>query len=318
MPLNLDRSSAEIVLIVDDVPENLSVLHDALDESGFTVLVAINGESALARARQSLPDIILLDAMMPGMDGFEVARRLKADFSTRHIPIVFMTGLTETEHVVTAFNAGGTDYVTKPVRTGEVIARLQAHLASSRQMKQARNALDAFGQASLCVHPGSGRLTWQTPLARKLLGHYFGGEYEHAPGAILNWILSTTASYRKDPSAPILPLNIVQTGRRLILTLHEQTSDGEWLIVLREENDTAQIESLISNFGLTRREAEVLYWVTRGKTGPDIGDILGTSPRTVNKHLEHIYEKLGVETRTAAANLALTRLRTPGTEAASG
>ena len=318
MPLNLDRSSAEIVLIVDDVPENLSVLHDALDESGFTVLVAINGESALARARQSLPDIILLDAMMPGMDGFEVARRLKADFSTRHIPIVFMTGLTETEHVVAAFNAGGTDYVTKPVRTGEVIARLQAHLASSRQMKQARNALDAFGQASLCVHPGSGRLTWQTPLARKLLGHYFGGEYEHAPGAILNWILSTTASYRKDPSAPILPLNIVQTGRRLILTLHEQTSDGEWLIVLREENDTAQIESLISNFGLTRREAEVLYWVTRGKTGPDIGDILGTSPRTVNKHLEHIYEKLGVETRTAAANLALTRLRTPGTEAASG
>ena len=261
MPLNLDRSSAEIVLIVDDVPENLSVLHDALDESGFTVLVAINGESALARARQSLPDIILLDAMMPGMDGFEVARRLKADFSTRHIPIVFMTGLTETEHVVAAFNAGGTDYVTKPVRTGE---------------------------------------------------------YEHAPGAILNWILSTTASYRKDPSAPILPLNIVQTGRRLILTLHEQTSDGEWLIVLREENDAAHIEALLSAFGLTRREAEVLYWVTRGKTGPDIGDILGSSPRTVNKHLEHIDEKLGVETRTAAANLALTRLRTPGTETASG
>ena len=99
MPLELDRSNSDLVLIVDDVPENLSVLHDALDESGFTVLVAISGEAALARARQGLPDIILLDAMMPGMDGFEVARRLKADFSTRHIPIIFMTGLTETEHV---------------------------------------------------------------------------------------------------------------------------------------------------------------------------------------------------------------------------
>lgn len=314
MPLNLDRSSSEIVLIVDDVPDNLSVLHDALDESGFTVLVATNGESALARARQSLPDIILLDAMMPGMDGFEVARRLKADFSTRHIPIIFMTGLTETEHVVAAFNAGGTDYVTKPVRTGEVIARLQSHLASARQMKQARSALDAFGQASISVHLESGRLTWQTPLARKLLSHYFTGESEQAPGAILNWIQSTSISQRKAPGSPVLPLNIVQAERRLILTLHEQTADDEWLIVLREENDAAQIEALISGFSLTRREAEVLYWVSRGKTSPDIGSILGSSPRTVNKHLEHIYEKLGVENRIAAANMALNRLRNNGVE----
>ena len=92
---------ADVVLIVDDVPDNLAVLHDALDESGFTVLVATNGESALARARQSLPDVILLDAVMPGMDGFEVARRLKADYTTQQIPILFMTGLTETEHVRT-------------------------------------------------------------------------------------------------------------------------------------------------------------------------------------------------------------------------
>ena len=91
-----DRPISDIVLIVDDIPENLSLLHDALDESGYTVLVATNGESALQRARKSLPDVILLDALMPGMDGFEVARRLKADFATHHIPIVFMTGLTET------------------------------------------------------------------------------------------------------------------------------------------------------------------------------------------------------------------------------
>lgn len=312
-PATLDRSNTDVVLIVDDVPENLSVLHDALDESGFTVLVATNGESALARARQGLPDIILLDAMMPGMDGFEVARRLKADFSTRHIPIVFMTGLTETEHVVAAFNAGGCDYVTKPVRTGEVIARVQSHLLNARQMRQARSALDAFGQATIAVAPGNGRITWQTPLARQLLDSYFDGEHEVAPQSVLNWITSSASLHRHDPGTALLPLNIVQSSRRLSFTLHDRTADGEWLLVLREENDAAQIEALISHFALTRREAEVLYWVSKGKTSPDIGEILGSSPRTVNKHLEHIYEKLGVENRTAAANLALSRLRPFGT-----
>src|SRR5512134_2610279 len=111
--IDFDRANSDVVLIVDDVPDNLSVLHDALDESGYTVLVATHGEAALASAAQALPDIVLLDAMMPGMDGFEVARRLKAAPQTAHIPIIFMTGLTETEHVLAAFEAGGADYVTK-------------------------------------------------------------------------------------------------------------------------------------------------------------------------------------------------------------
>ena len=101
----LDRSQSDVVLIVDDVPDNLAVLHDALDESGYTVLVATHGEAALQRAAQALPDIVLLDAMMPGMDGFEVARRLKALPATAHIPIIFMTGLTETEHLEAALSA---------------------------------------------------------------------------------------------------------------------------------------------------------------------------------------------------------------------
>ncbi|MES2089488.1 MAG: response regulator, partial [Pseudomonadota bacterium] len=88
----LDRSRTDVVLIVDDVPDNLSLLHDALDDAGYTVLVATHGEAALQRASQSVPDIILLDALMPGMDGLEVARRLKAQPETSHIPIVFMTG----------------------------------------------------------------------------------------------------------------------------------------------------------------------------------------------------------------------------------
>ena len=301
------RSISDIVLIVDDVPENLSLLHDALDEAGHTVLVATNGESALQRARHSLPDVILLDAMMPGMDGFEVARRLKADFATQHIPIVFMTGLTETEHVVAAFAAGGADYVTKPIRPAEVLARIAAHMQNARQMKQARSALDAFGQATVAVHAASGKLVWQTPLARKLLNDYFANPEEVAPPELLQWIADAHQA-RRDGREPATLLQ-ADGSRRLLASFHDQTGDDEWLVVLREENDASAVESLIAAFRLTRREAEVLYWVVQGKTSKDIGDILGSSPRTVNKHLEHVFEKLGVETRTAAANLALGKMR---------
>jgi DNA-binding response OmpR family regulator/DNA-binding CsgD family transcriptional regulator len=304
----LDRTSSDIVLIVDDVPENLSLLHDALDEAGYTVLVATNGESALQRAHHSRPDVILLDAVMPGMDGFEVARRLKADLVTQHIPIVFMTGLTETEHVVAAFAAGGADYVTKPIKPQEVLARIAAHMQNARQMKQARTALDAFGQATLAIRASDGRLVWQTPLARKLLGEYFSIQHDQAPMQILAWISEAQKAASESRELPVL---VAQESRRLLATLHDPSSwghEGEWLLVLREENHASTIEALMGAFRLTQREAEVLYWVSKGKINKDIGEILGTSPRTVNKHLEHVFEKLGVETRTAAASLAMRKL----------
>ena len=306
-PDTLEHDISEIVLIVDDIPENLSLLHDALDESGYTVLVATNGESALQRARQSLPDVILLDAVMPGMDGFEVARRLKADFVTHHIPIVFMTGLTETEHVVAAFAAGGADYVTKPIRPAEVLARIGAHVHNARQMRQARTALDAFGQATVSVRASDGKLVWQTPLARSLLSEYFACNGKEAPHRLLAWIDEAIGA--KSLGRPPNQLVCTSGSKRLLASFHDQTGDEEWLVVLREEDDASAIDSLVAAFRLTLREAEVLYWVTLGKTSKDIGEILGSSPRTVNKHLEHIFEKLGVETRTAAANLASSKMR---------
>lgn len=307
---DFDRLNTDLVLIVDDVPDNLSVLHDALDEAGYTVLVATNGESALRRAAQSLPDVILLDALMPGMDGFEVARRLKADFTTQHIPIVFMTGLTETEHVVAAFSAGGADYVTKPIRPQEVLARIAAHMQTARLTKQARMALDACGQATLAVRPRSGQIVWQTPLARKLMADYLGGAEEQAPPALRSWLDETLRARQDGRDFP--PLGISQGPRRLVVSVQEQTGEAEWLLMLREESDAAMLDALIATFRLTGREAEVLYWVIKGKTSPDIGEILGTSPRTVNKHLEHVYAKLGVENRTAAASVALARLGRSG------
>ena len=310
-PLNpLNHGIADVVLIVDDVPDNLSVLHDALDESGYTVLVATNGEAAIQRAAQALPDIVLLDAVMPGMDGFEVARRLKARPDTAHIPIVFMTGLTDTEHVVQAFQAGGVDYVTKPIRAKEVLARMAVHVQGARQARQARNALDAFGHATLVVRAADGKVVWNTPLARELLQQHFDGGALDAAGLV--WVRDELARRAVPGAAPGEPLALARQNRRLILALHEQTGDDEWLIVMRESSDQAVIDALGAAFKLTTREAEVLYWLAKGKTNRDIGDILGSSPATVKKHLERVYVKLGVETRTAAASVAMSRLRPVG------
>jgi DNA-binding response OmpR family regulator/DNA-binding CsgD family transcriptional regulator len=309
-----DRAASDVVLIVDDQPDNLSLLHDALDEAGYTVLVATNGESALQRAAQVVPDVVLLDAMMPGMDGFEVARRLKAAPDTAHIPILFMTGLTDTEHVVAAFGAGGVDYVTKPIRPQEVLARMAVHMQSARQARQARNALDAFGHATMAVHVSndrqSGRAVWQTPLARQLMNTYFGVPPGQVPEEILAWLREQSALAPEAEGKPLTVARpVAQAQRQLVFSLQERTSDDDWLMVLREVSDAAVVEALLQAFKLTMREAEVLYWVVKGKTNRDIGDILGSSPATVKKHLEHVFEKLGVETRNAAASLAMKKVR---------
>jgi CheY-like chemotaxis protein/DNA-binding CsgD family transcriptional regulator len=334
MPLGNPQIQAPgtVVLIVDDVPDNVAVLHDALDEAGYTVLVALDGESALRRAHQALPDVVLLDAVMPGMDGFEVARQLKAHPATAAIPIVFMTGLTETEHLEAALEAGGVDYVTKPVKPREVMARMGVHINTAKkasegavEQRQARNALDAFGYATITVRERDGRLMWQTALARELLARYCGPATGFAPPEVLQWLqrnINTSRAIEAHLTSNSLPhepprLTLDHGPRRLTFRLHQHTGDGDvepngeggdWLIVIRETNDASVVEALVQAFGLTAREAEVLYWVVQGKINRDIADIVGASPATVKKHLERILPKLGVETRTAAAAMAINRV----------
>jgi DNA-binding response OmpR family regulator/DNA-binding CsgD family transcriptional regulator len=318
-----EAMASTVVLIVDDVPDNIAPLHDALDAAGYTVLVALDGESAIRRATQARPDVILLDAVMPGLDGFEVARRLKAQPETASTPILFMTGLTETEHLVAALDAGGVDYVTKPVKPREVMARMAVHLRTARhaaqgalERSQARQALDAFGHATITVRAADGRLVWQTPLARELLRQYFGPDALHAPPEVCQWLrrhLPEAQAQREPPR-----LTIERGPRRLTFRLHQCVGDedagapsgGDWLIVMQETSDTSAIEALAAAFALTAREAEVLYWVVKGKINRDIADILGASPATVKKHLERILAKMGVETRTAAAAMAIHRVPT--------
>ena len=300
-----NAAQGAIVLIVDDVPENLAVLHDALDESGYVVLVATDGKSALERAVETTPDVILLDALMPGMDGFEVARCLKSHVMTQPIPIIFMTGLTETEHVVAAFDAGGSDYVTKPIRPPEVLARIASQVQHARRLQQTTHALDTFGQGMMAVRPDDGQILWRTPLAKRLLERYLEDVSTLSPEVLRHW--------QEDSGNPGEPeqktCNVNRDGHRLTLSRQRVTAEGGWLIALREEDDTLIVQALAQGLQLTLREAEVLYWVVRGKISRDIADILGTSPRTINKHLEHVFMKLGVETRTAAAAKAMNVVR---------
>ncbi|MBD2104176.1 hybrid sensor histidine kinase/response regulator [Leptolyngbya sp. FACHB-261] len=130
-----------IILIVDDNSTNLGVLFDFLSDSGFKILVAQDGESAIEQISYVKPDIILLDVIMPGIDGFETCRRLKASDSTRDIPIIFMTALSQTMDKVKGFEVGAVDYVTKPIEHEEVLARINTHITieNLKQCLQANN-----------------------------------------------------------------------------------------------------------------------------------------------------------------------------------
>src|SRR5690606_19356712 len=125
-------SGTHTVLIVDDTPANLSVLLECLGRNGYRVLVAEDGEDALEQVAHAPPDLVLLDVMMPGIDGFETCRRLRANPATRDIPVIFMTALTDTREKLAGFEAGGVDYITKPVQHEEALARVATHLQLQR------------------------------------------------------------------------------------------------------------------------------------------------------------------------------------------
>lgn len=290
--------SQDVVLVVDDSPEALGFLTSAMEAAGVTVLVARSGEAALGIAGRVAPDIILMDAVMPGLDGFETCRRLKAMSGVSHVPVIFMTGLTETEHVVHALESGGVDYLTKPINIDELRARIRVHLANARSAQSARVALDAAGRHLLAVS-SDGHVQWTTPQASRLLGSPAGPGASVRVGArVQAWLAERGGgaaiageSFTLDPADPT-SLQLVCLGS---IGADEHLFR---LVALGSEN---QDEILRQNFGLTQRESEVLLWIARGKSNRDIGDILGLSPRTVNKHLEQVYAKLGVENRASAA-----------------
>lgn len=301
--MSIDRKR-DVALVVDDSPETLRLLTDALDGMGMTVMVALDGAGAMRIVDQITPDIILLDAVMPGMDGFETCRKLKRDAGLSNVPVIFMTGLADTEHIVKGLDAGGVDYVTKPIVVQEMLARIRVHLANARMTQSARAALDVSGRFLLAVDR-VGRLMWATPQAQKLLNDNFGtNDALVLPDSLRQWLDRAQKDKGVGKAAASIPDHPE-------LKLHYMGSAGanEFLLRLSKESTSAMPAEFSSEFGLTTREGEVLSWLSKGKTNRDIAQILGLSPRTVDKHLEQIYAKLGVENRTAAAAIATSVAR---------
>jgi len=293
----------DVALVVDDSPETLRLLTDALDGAGMTVMVAMDGAAAMRIVDQITPDIILLDAVMPGMDGFETCQRLKRDAGLSNVPVIFMTGLAETEHIVRGLEAGGVDYVTKPIVIEEMLARIRVHLANARLTQSARAALDVSGRFLLAVN-GQGKLMWATPQAQKLLSSVLAADSDDGlllPPAMQQWLAQVQKGKAGSKTSAMASF---PNDEQLRLQYMGTLGANEFLLRLAKDSSTDTPAEFSSALGLTSREGEVLSWLSKGKTNRDIAQILGLSPRTVDKHLEQIYSKLGVENRTAAAAIA--------------
>lgn len=302
-----DAEAKTIVLVVDDNPDTLAMLTAALEQIGALVLIATDGERAMTTVARIVPDIILLDAVMPNMDGFETCRRMKRLPPLADVPIIFMTGLRDTDRIIEGLEAGGVDYVTKPVIIEELLARIRVHVGNARMSRSARAALDTTGRY-LFATDSAGRLLWSTPQASKLLGTAFEDFDERSfafPSLVVKW-LAARIEGSGDPSSSTLTIGAEQ--KTLSLSFVGRMSGEERLMRVSEESSSADAILLKEKLGLTTREAEVLLWIARGKSNRDIGQILGMSPRTVNKHLEQVYVKLGVENRAAAAATAVRHL----------
>lgn len=301
--MTIEQRKRDVALVVDDSPETLRLLTDALDGAGMTVMVALDGASAMRIVDQITPDIVLLDAVMPGMDGFETCRRLKRDAGLDGVPIIFMTGLAETEHIVRGLEAGGVDYVTKPIVVEEMLARIRVHLANARMTQSARAALDVSGRYLLAVN-SAGALLWATPQAQRLLSDTLADAADNfvLPEPMPQWL---DQAQKGKVGAKTATVASFPGNEQLRLQFMGKLGPNEFLLRLAKDTSGDMPAEFSSELGLTTREGEVLSWLSKGKTNRDIAQILGLSPRTVDKHLEQIYAKLGVENRTAAAAIAV-------------
>ncbi len=284
------------VLVVDDTPANLSLLLDALSEVGYELLVAENGRSALSLLDHTTPDLVLMDLVMPGMDGVATCRGMKERPACRDVPVIFMTAVEEPAQKLRAFEAGALDYITKPVYPPEVLARVAAHLkiralqaslADELALRvEAENQLSQSLDRAVLLADASGRIVFSTRLAMDLLHKHCGPQVDGVLPAALG----------------------VEGGALVVRRFAERDRNDLQMIVLEERGAPPGPASLLA-LGLTTREAEVLYWIAQGKSNPDIATILGANVRTVHKHVEHIFQKLGLETRNAAMLAALEVLR---------
>jgi len=309
------------VLVVDDSPANVDIVLNHLTAAGFRGLYAGSGTRALKQLELRIPDIILLDIKMPGLDGIETCRLIKQRPEWKNIPIIFITGADELSQKLAAFEAGAVDFVTKPILAEEVEARVRTHLRIRELQTElerknqalceeielrldAEKQLEAKLDQAFVIAGYEGGLLFSTRQASILLQAFFPGtSISVLPDVVLRWLSSTDRQK---------PLVIHNSPKGELQIDHLASSDSKRLALLRlEQHNSSWGPTALQTLGLTPREAEVLYWITEGKTNPEISTILDTTLHTIKKHNNKLFAKLGVETRMAAARLAMSTLTGP-------
>jgi DNA-binding NarL/FixJ family response regulator len=246
---------------------------------------------------------------MPGIDGFETCRRLKSKPKTSTIPILFMTALSDLDKLLQGFEEGAVDYLVKPARPPEVLARLEVQLKQLHNMQRAESVLNNSPYAALVLNK-TGIITWLSTAGLRWLAEFYQlppeeiqiGDKLSKP--LVEWFKLQIQLQETDENNDF---NRIVNDVHFSVKLQRQTHNNEYLLILEKHSNQWDIESVKNSLGLTLREAEILMWISRGKTNKEVGLILESSPRTVNKHLEHIFEKLGVATRAAAVSIVMQR-----------
>ena len=200
-PTLTPTATQPVILVVDDALDTLRMVCDALIAEHYVVLAARDATEALARFDVTVPDGVLLDAVMPGTDGFTLCQHIKATPAWSRVPVVFMTGLSETEQILKGFASGGVDYVVKPLRIPEVLARLATHVGNARVARLAREAVDVAGMGTVLLDT-HGRLAWCSPQAAAWLTQGHGTTKDQAARLPPGWPAPATTARRSLNSPP--------------------------------------------------------------------------------------------------------------------
>jgi DNA-binding NarL/FixJ family response regulator len=303
--VSLEPFFGATILVVDDTPESVRFLVDALRSEGMRVLIATSGGAAIDMLDDALPGLILMDALMPGMDGFAATRLIKADVRYAHLPVIFMSGISESNTVVRGLEAGGVDFVSKPIILDQLIARLRVHLRNARVAHGSQVALDFAGRPMIALDDEC-RASWSTPRGEAMLVNDFP---EFAFDRTLpDHVRRALNQFQTSGGAAGTTTRFDLDDGWIEFTLVGHPSGDEWLFLISEAREGWEHRLLANQHALTSREAEVLLWISRGKPNRRISDILRISQRTVSKHLEQVFKKLGVRNRASAAAFAAETL----------
>jgi DNA-binding response OmpR family regulator/DNA-binding CsgD family transcriptional regulator len=324
-------TNPQTILIVDDQPDNLELLGYLLSAQGYEVQPAANGSTALALAQAKLPDLILLDIMMPDLDGFAVAEALKADARTRDIPIIFISSMTKVFDKVRAFALGSVDYITKPFQVEEVLARINTHLTLRRLQRrvEAQNELLEMQVQERTAHLLDEMTRRQRHQQER--DHLFDivRQQSEQLQAMTRRLLESqqsrdsnlaqTLREQVDQKLHLLEMNLIRSRTLLSSPDDPATHYLEVSIQLRDLKANLQAVHAELNhpppdtslLRLTQREREILQLMAEGKSTLDIAQLLYLTESTIYTHRRRMMTKLGLDRAPDLLNFALQITQTP-------